>query len=114
MIRRTFGVAAGLVVPALAAACSVAMRGPSRARDFAYAYSHDSLTVAVSTSGRTDDEVQDALRRAVLRAAEEERCEPTTLSRRGDRDPRLSADALAYLKPPHLVAVAACVRAPAR
>ena len=93
---------------ALGAACaSIAPRG-SVGRDYAYARAGDSIVVAVSTRGRSGDEVRQALQSAVARAAEQERCEAGSVQLRGDRDARLADDAVAYLDPPRAVGVALC------
>ena len=94
----------------LAASCVGAMGRTSASRDYAYARAGDSLIVAVSTRGRSGDELGHALEAAVARAASQERCDPGPVQLRGNRDPRLADDAVAYLEPPRGVGVAICVR----
>lgn len=98
----------------LATACASMSGRSSAGRNYAYARAGDSLVVAVSTRGRSRDEVLHALESAVARAASQESCVAGPVQLRGDRDPRLADDAVAYLDPPRGVGVARCSGRPAR
>ena len=72
------------------------------------AYARDSIVAAVIARGRSGDEVRRVLESAVTRAAGQEGCEPGPVQLRGDHDPRLAGDAVAYLEPLHDMGVALC------
>jgi hypothetical protein len=92
----------------LGVACASIPGRASVGRDYAYARAGDSIVVAVSTRGRSGDELLHALESVVARAASQERCVAGPVQLRGDRDPRLADDAVAYLEPPRTVGVAPC------
>jgi hypothetical protein len=92
----------------LGIACASMSGRASARRDFAYARAGDSIVVAVSTRGRSGDELRLALETAVARATAQERWGAGPVQPRGDRDSRLADDAVAYLEPPRAVAVARC------
>ena len=92
----------------LGTACLATARRASADRDYAYARAGDSIIVAVSTRGRSRDELLHALESANMRAATQERCEAGPVQLRGDRDSRLADEAVAYLEPPRGVGVALC------
>lgn len=102
------------LLPMLSAGLAVACAAQSprgvapKARDYAYVRARDSLVVAVSGRGRSGPEVQQALQSAALAAAKLEGCEPGTVETRGDADPRLAADAVAYVRAPRWIGVASC------
>ena len=99
-----------MLAAGLAVACAAASRGGSapEARDYAYVRARDSLVVAVSARNRSDAEVQRALQVAAAAAAKGEGCEVGTVETRGDADPRLAADAVAFVRAPRRVGVATC------
>ena len=104
-----------LIFPLTLGTACVATTGRSSAgRDYAYARAGDSIVVAVSTRGRSPDQLLHALDSAVARAARQERCEAGRVQLRGERDTRLADDAVAYLTPPRSVGVALCNARPAR
>ena len=105
---------ASIVPLALVAACATVNGRSTGTRDYAYARARDSIVVAVSTRGRSGDALRRALESAVTRAAGQEGCEPGPVQLRGDRDPRLADDAVAYLESPRGVGVASCTARLAR
>jgi hypothetical protein len=112
--RHPFRPCAAMLITVFAAACAGATRtATGDTRDYAYARARDSIVVAVSARDRSSTDVERSLESAVTRAAREEGCDPGPLQLRGDRDPRLGAEALAYLTSPHRVAAAACAERPA-
>ena len=108
---RTFALVATLT---LGTACASAGGRGGTDRDYAYARAGDSIVVAVSTRGRSGDELLHALERAVARAASHERCNAGPVQLRGDHDSRLADEAVAYVEPPRGVGVAPCNPGPAR
>ena len=106
---------APILYATLASACATARSTgqAASARDYAYVRARDSIVVAVSARDRSSAEIQRALEAAVARAATQEGCESGTLQLRGEQDSRLAADAVAYLRAPHRVAVASCAERPA-
>jgi hypothetical protein len=114
VLRRSCALAP-ILCATLAGACATARSSSSTAstRDYAYVRARDSIVVAVSVRDRSSAEIQRALEGAVARVAAGEGCEPGAPQLRGEQDPRLAADALAYLRAPHRVAVASCAERPA-
>ncbi len=114
-VRQPLRLHAVMLSTVFAAACAGAgatRTTTSDTREYAYARARDSIVVAVSARDRSDADVARSLQAAVARAAREEGCDPGPLQPRGDRDPRLGAEALGYLSAPHRIAVAACAERP--
>lgn len=105
-LPRHFG---ALIFPLTLGTACVATAGRGTAGpDYAYARAGDSIVVAISTRGRSHEQLIHALDSAVARVAGQEGCEAGPVQLRGERDERLADDAVAYLRPPRGVGVALC------
>ena len=79
--------------------------------EHAYAIVGDSLIVAVSARGRSQESAARVLAAFAQTSASRERCEPAgRVSLLGASDPRLGDDVVQWLAPPRLVGVIQCIR----
>jgi hypothetical protein len=79
--------------------------------EHAYAIVGDSLVVAVSARGRSQESAARMLAAIAQTSASRERCEPAgRVTFLGASDPRLGDDVVRWLAPPRLVGVIQCIR----